>query len=202
MRRGKCDRSIRKILKPTVDALKKTDDRLSKILSKTRDLTRKCAKAINLIHNRRYALAKARIEDVRRGLQRIKQYDCMFMEKYLSSVEQEYTEASVLLSLVTGKPLPLPDELEVSYPAYMNGLADTVGELRREMLDALISGDLDKAEWMFDLMSCLYEVLSEIKLSSAVLPGFKGKVDVARRQVENARSELFFAKLTGRRRTR
>ncbi|MCD6549547.1 hypothetical protein J7K41_02450, partial [Candidatus Micrarchaeota archaeon] len=67
---------------------------------------------------------------------------------------------------------------------------------------ALISGDLDKAEWMFDLMSCLYEVLSEIKLSSAVLPGFKGKVDVARRQVENARSELFFAKLTDQRRTR
>ena len=41
---------------------------------------------------------------------------------------------------------PDPDELQVEYPAYLNGIGEAVGELRRHTLDTMRNGELKRAE--------------------------------------------------------
>ena len=58
------------------------------------------------------------------------------------------------------------------------------------MLESLKAGDTESAKYLFDSMSAIYESTLPIRFSSSLLPNFKRKQDVARAQVEQARSEL------------
>jgi len=111
-------------------------------------------------------------------------------EHLLSTPQQEYVEAKVLLLLIQGKKIPGFKKLGVPFERYLLGLLDCIGELRREMLEALKKGDRRRAERMFELMDGIYEALLPIRFSESLLPGFRRKQDVARAQVEQARSEL------------
>ena len=54
---------------------------------------------------------------------------------------------------------------------------------------------LFEAERYFELASGIYEELLPIRFSNSLLPNFRKKQDVARSQVEQARSELVRAKM-------
>jgi len=58
------------------------------------------------------------------------------------------------------------------------------------MLECLKRGDKKSAGRYFELMSGIYDELSPIRFSNSLLPNFRKKQDVARMQVEQARSEL------------
>jgi len=60
--------------------------------------------------------------------------------------QKEFAEGSILLALVTGKPAPAPDKLGVDSAAYLNGLGEAAGELRRYLLDSIRNGDLSRAK--------------------------------------------------------
>lgn len=69
---------------------------------------------------------------------------------FLHDAQKEYAEARTTIALTGDEPLPLPGELGVSDAAYLNGLAETVGELRRstDVARAIIErtrGDLTSA---------------------------------------------------------
>src|SRR5512133_1593515 len=44
---------------------------------------------------------------------------------------QELAEAAVVMSILKGEDLPDPEDINVPAPAYLLGLADAIGELRR-----------------------------------------------------------------------
>ena len=56
---------------------------------------------------------------------------------FLQDAEKEYAEALATRALVAGDPLPPPEDVGVGDAPYLNGLAETVGELRRHLLDVL-----------------------------------------------------------------
>ena len=60
----------------------------------------------------------------------------------ISTALQEYVEIKCLLALLEEQPLPSPRELGVEGIAFLNGLADCVGELRRALQIALRRGHL------------------------------------------------------------
>lgn len=164
-----------------------------KVLEQKRTLVRYCSKAIKEIHRRKIKEAKKLIKNVETGLKKMKRYKSEF-SSHIEHIEQEYAEAVLLLCVVEDKKCPIPETLKVSDISYLNGLLDAVGELRREMLDLLRDGKYEEAGRFFNAMEALYEAVESFQFSGSILPGFRRKQDVARRQIEQARSEILYAK--------
>jgi len=103
----------------------------------------------------------------------------------LYNASQEYAEASILLKLVKKGKYPNPSEIGVTSEAYVLGLADVVGELRRRTLGAINDGDVEAAERASQLMEDIYnELVSLNEHVFSVLPNLRHKCDVGRRLVE------------------
>jgi translin len=92
--------------------------------------------------------------------------------------------------MIETKKIPSQKELGVPDLAYLLGLLDAVGELKREMYECLRRKDKKGAELYFKLMEEIYDELLTLRFSNAVLPEFRHKQDAARHQIEQARGEL------------
>jgi len=107
----------------------------------------------------------------------------------VSAAHQEYAEAKIIFSLTEGGEFPDPEAVGVPITAYVLGLADVPGELRRRTLDALRTDDLDAAEDLLGTMERIY--LSLIAMEEAsLLKGLRRKTDIARGVIERTRSDV------------
>ena len=104
---------------------------------------------------------------------------------------QEYAEACVLLRLEEDGRFLTPDEVGVDSQAYLLGLADIVGELRRMVLNRLMAGDMAGAERRFRLMEEVYFGLSTLdEQVYSVVSGLRRKCDIARHLLELTGSDV------------
>ena len=108
----------------------------------------------------------------------------------LLDARKEYVEASVTLAFVTNAPIPGPDDLGVEPAEYLNGIAEAASELRREVLDRLRSGDVDRAEHLLATMDDVYSVLVTIDYPDAVTHGLRRTTDALRAVLERTRGDL------------
>lgn len=179
---------IRKQIAAVVRELKEREKEQDKILYSTRQIVRHCATAIKMLHNGEVASARKEIAAAQRmALPFAKTTSFSYL---LEPVWQEIAEARLLLAAVEGRELPGYKEMNMPFEPYLTGLCDFIGELRRQMLECLKKGDTKEANRYFGMMSFIYDELSVIRFSSSLLPNFRKKQDVARMQVEQARSEL------------
>jgi translin len=109
---------------------------------------------------------------------------------FLRDSQKEYAEGSLLLNLVTGKPVATPGELGVDSAAYLNGLGEAVGELRRYLLDSMRRGDLSRGEELLASMDDIYSVLVTIDFPDAITGGLRRTTDMVRGVLEKTRSDL------------
>ncbi len=176
-------------VKKAVSELTEREKRQDSILALQRECIRCCATAIKEVHagNLEAAAKQAKAAD-----ERIKAIASMDggLENVSEQAFQEYVEAMGLIAIAKGKPIPSAAELNCPTVAYLNGVADLVGELRRGLQIALHEGDKKKAQDNYALMEQIYEHLFTIRFSSSLIGGLRRKVDVARGQLEQARSEL------------
>jgi translin len=91
---------------------------------------------------------------------------------------------------VAGRPLPGPDELGVTLPAYLNGMAETIGEARRAVLDRLRRGEFGPAEGLLQSMDDLFDVLVSMDYPDAITANLRRPTDVARSIIEKTRGDL------------
>ena len=129
-------------------------------LSQSRELTRTCANTIRAVHRRDFEQARtllARAKELSDGLtQNLAPYPDLFYTGYVQDAQKEYVEANATLSLLSGSPMPPPQELGVAAAPFLNGLAETVGELRRYVLDKLRRGEIDGSEALLQMMDDIY----------------------------------------------
>ncbi len=109
---------------------------------------------------------------------------------FIHDAAKEYAEARLTAALGAGEPIPLPGDLGVETAAYLNGLGEAVGELRRRMLDLLRAGDLAAAEATLEAMDSVVEFLATIDYPDGMTGGLRRTTDVARALVERSRSDL------------
>lgn len=114
----------------------------------------------------------------------------VFFAGFLQDAEKEYAEACLTAGLVTGEPLPSPADLGVGIAPYLNGLAETVGEGRREVLDLLRRGEVAEAERMLAAMDEIYSVLVSVDYPDAITGNLRRSTDVARSILEKTRGDL------------
>ena len=75
-------------------------------------------------------------------------------------------------------------------PSYLNGLGETVGELRRHLLDRLRAGDVDHCERILIAMDDIYSVLVTVDYPDAVTGGLRRTTDAVRGILERTRGDL------------
>jgi translin len=103
---------------------------------------------------------------------------------------QEYAEAQTLLALVEKNHFISPEKLNIPAVPYVLGLADVIGELRRQALDALRAGDTKEAEHCLQVMEHIYVQLTSMNEAYMLVPGLRRKCDVARRIIEATRGDV------------
>jgi translin len=110
---------------------------------------------------------------------------------------QEAVEALLLGAIVVGGELPGPRDLGVEPEAYLLGLGDVVGEVRRLALDRLGREELAAAEAYLGLMQRLSDALMRFDTTRAIVQ-LKPKQDQARLLLERTRGEVVMGRLLSR----
>ncbi len=166
-------------------------------LAQCREVIRLASLTIRAIHRgerdtagRLLADGRARLRAVRAALA---DHPDIFHAGFVHDAEKEFAEAAVTVALVCGEPLPAPEDLAVEYAAYLNGLAEAVGELRRYLLDSLRHGDVEGCERYLHIMDEIYAVLVTIDYPDAITGGLRRSTDVARGILEKTRGDLTIA---------
>ncbi|HEY49504.1 MAG TPA: haloacid dehalogenase [Dehalococcoidia bacterium] len=173
------------------------DSAREKGLRLSRDSIRFSANAIRAVHRGEYDKArelinssKANVEEMNKSLA---QHGELFYGGFVHNAQKEYAEACITLALVSGKTLPEPDKLGISYAAYLNGLGEAAGELRRHLLDTLRDGKIDRCEEILEAMDDIYSLLVTIDFHDALTGGLRRTTDMVRGVLERTRGDFTIA---------
>jgi len=109
----------------------------------------------------------------------------------------EVAEAAILDALVKEQELPDPEHLGMPGTAYLLGMADTIGELRRFSLESLRRGNTSEAERYLDLMEELFLVIMRFDYPDAII-SIRRKQDIARSVLEKTRGDVSIAVMSER----
>lgn len=175
-------------------------------LRRSRELIRLCATAIRASHRGDTAgitagdtgndwtdaqamLAQAdAVADEMRAT--VADYPDLLHAGYTQDALKELVEAHATIALTRGDPLPDPETLAVSYPAYLNGMCEAASEMRRRCLDEMRRGDTDEAERLLGVMDGIYDVLMTFDFPDAITGGLRRRVDQLRGVLERTRGDL------------
>ncbi|MFC1875344.1 haloacid dehalogenase [Chloroflexota bacterium] len=165
-----------------------------KALPLCREAIRYSGNAIRAIHRQQFGQAGEMLKAAGRLLKEAEQNIATGSELrntgFLRDAQKEFAEGSITLALITGKKLPDPDELGTDYAAYLNGLGEAVGELRRYLLDSLRKGDRSRGEELLQAMDDIYSTLVTIDFPDAITGGLRRTTDMVRGVLERTRSDL------------
>ena len=107
----------------------------------------------------------------------------------MENAAQEFVEVQCLYNIMKGEDLPDPDTIQATYSAYLLGLCDVVGELRRGALDFILDGKAAKANEYLQHMDRIYDAIMSFDYPSALVP-IKKKQDMVRALIERTRGDL------------
>lgn len=165
-----------------------------KVLPLCREVIRYCSQAIRATHRQEFDQAKKLLESAHNLLNKMEQIimECSELAHagFIRDAQKEFAEGNITLALVTGKSLPSPDELGVDAAAYLNGLGEAAGELRRYLLDSMRRGDLSRGEELLAAMDDIYSVLVTMDFPDAITMGLRRTTDMVRGVLEKTRSDL------------
>ncbi|MEA4811029.1 MAG: haloacid dehalogenase [Anaerolineaceae bacterium] len=163
-------------------------------LARARELTRHSSLAIRAIHREDNSEADAELALVRSGAdalnQDLSQDPDLYYTGYTQDAIKEAVEAQLTVALIRGNKLPTPDELGVASPAYVNGLTETLGELRRRCLDLLRPGYNEEVERLLACMDDVFTELVTMDFPDAITDGLRRRTDLARGIIERTRADI------------
>jgi translin len=186
--------SVREAISRAVEMLRSREEARDEALGRARRARVLSKQAILHLHNLEPGEAEGKLVDAGRllgemGIHVAGHPEMEFYEA-VEAARQEYAEAQILYGLNTGAGYPSPAGLGVPETDYIMGLADVPGELRRQTLDHLRAGDLERAEANMAEMENIYMSLVEAEEASLLLKGLRRKLDVARTVNERTRAEI------------
>ena len=180
-------------MKRGAEELRLRDKALDKVMERARRARILSKQAILRIHSGETVEAGKRLEE---ASDLISEMDTVIEEHpelgrfdQVSAAKQEFSEASIMMGLTESGEFPDPTALGVPMTAYLLGLGDVPGELRRQALDALRGGDIETAEARLSTMEEIF--LSLVTMEEVpLLKGMRRKLDIARGVIERTRSEV------------
>ena len=166
-------------------------------LAACREALRHSANAIRAVHRVDFAGGEELIAQanalLKEAAEALKGHPDIFYAGFVHNAQKEFAEACLTLALVSGRELPTPESLGVEYPAYLNGMGEAVGEMRRHLLDSLRSGDVEHCEECLAAMDDIYGVLVTFDYPDAMTGGLRHTTDAVRGILERTRGDLTLA---------
>jgi translin len=169
-----------------------------KALRLSREIIRYSATTIRAVHRQEKVNAEKLLSSAQALLKELtdnvlKNNNELAYAGFVHDAQKELAEASCTLAIVSGKPLPQPETLGVSYAAYLNGLGEAVGELRRYILDSLRRNDLSRCEELLGIMDDIYSVIMTMDFPDGITYGLRRTSDAIRGILERTRGDLTLA---------
>jgi len=187
--------SLESIIDEVREKLDKRDEARERIFELTRNAVRLSASAIKAIHRHEFDLAEDNISKIRKTLSEVvdslTDVPELLHSGMVNTAFQEYTEAALLMILTKESRYAPPEEISVPFfDAYVLGLADLIGELRRSALDSVCSEDVEQAVSILGKMDEVLSNLITLDYPEAIIPGLRHKCDIARSLVEKTRGDI------------
>ena len=166
-------------------------------LTVSREVIRLSANAIRAVHRGQFDEAREMVE---RGAARLKDTEPIrrenpeiFFAGFLNDARKEFSEANITLAVISGNPIPTPEQLGLDPSSYLNGMAEVIGEVRRYILDALRRDSFDGCQEMMDVMDEIYGILVTVDFPEGVTGGLRHSTDQMRGVLERTRGDLTMA---------
>jgi translin len=163
----------------------------------SRDLVRTCANSIRAVHRHEFAAAERLVAEAHALNAQIcaalAEHSDLYWAGYVQDAQKELVEACCTLALVQCAPLPDPEAMRIAPAAFLNGLGEAVGELRRFVLDLLRRGDASRCERLLAAMDDIYGLLVTLDYPDALTGGLRRTTDNTRGILEKTRGDLTLA---------
>lgn len=163
-------------------------------LRRSRQLIRHCANSIRATHRDDFSDAQSLLATGRDSAAEMvadtRHYPDLYYAGYTQDALKELAEAHITYALVTGDDLPTPEDLGVEPAAYLKGLAEAAGEMRRYVLDRLRRGDVSTGERILAVMDDIYTQLITVDFPDAITGGLRRNTDMVRGVLERTRGDL------------
>lgn len=159
-----------------------------------REAIRHSAAAIRAVHRGEFDQTRSSLDTAYGALMEaaevLAEHSELLNGGFVHDAQKEYAEGCITLALALNDKLPEPEALGVGYAAYLHGLAEAVGEMRRYLLDTIRSGDLSRCEEILSSMDDIYSVLVAMDFTDALTHGLRRATDVTRGILEKTRGDL------------
>ena len=170
------------------------NDVRDKALHQSRMLIRHCSHAIRAGHRNAWDEAEQLLDEASAEARQLQEmlapYPELYHAGYTQDALKEWVEARLTLALLGERALPAPEEMDVPYSTFLNGLCEAASELRRRCLDVMRRGEMAEAERLLATMDAVYEVLMGFGYPNAITGGLRRRVDQLRGVLERTRGDL------------
>jgi translin len=165
-----------------------------KALRSCRRVIRYSADAIRAVHRQEHDKAKQLLDSahelVRELNHDLASHGKLLHSGFIHDAQKEFAEGYITSALIAGKDLPKPGTLGVSNAAYLDGLGESVGELRRYILDSLRRDDFSRCEELLTIMDEIYGILITMDFPELLAHGLRRTTDTLRGITERTRGDL------------
>lgn len=185
---------IEEVAALALDEFRRKHELREQAIRASREVVRASANAIRAVHRGDLAQARELVEAagalVRETRETLADDPDLYFTGYTQDAQKEYAEARAALAFIAPDDLPLPAEVGVETPAYLNGLAEAASELRRYILDSLRRGDDSRVEELMTTMDDVYNILVAMDFPDALTSGLRRTTDQLRGVLERTRGDL------------
>jgi len=173
------------------------DEAREKALRSCRQIIRYSADAIRAVHRQEHGKAKSLLDSAYELLQELSHdlgsHGRLLHSGFVHDAQKELAEGYITLALIAGDDLPKPEMLGVCHAAYLDALGESVGELRRYILDSLRRGDFSRCEELLTVMDEIYGILISMDFPELLAHGLRRTTDAVRSIIERTRGDLTVA---------
>lgn len=163
-------------------------------LSASRSAIRSCGNAIRAMHRYDFDAAQGLLGEAQSHVDQARgalaDHPDMLHAGFVHDAEKELAEARITYALVTGAAMPSLEDVGVPAAAFLKGMAESIGEIRRHLLDLMRRGELKRCEELLTSMDDLYFVLVSMDYPDGITFGLRRLTDVARSIIERTRGDF------------
>jgi translin len=174
-------------LKSIHDELQSIESRREQLIKESRDIIILCSQSIISLHQGNIQESQLKLDKAKNLYLSLKTLAQDDLSRYLSMSEQELVEANLLMNIVKNESLLGIDDIGVSSQAYLFGILDGIGEIKRMVYDMVRYGRYDKAESLFIVMQEIYNAVYPFSIYDNIVNGIRKKLDVCKILIENTR---------------
>ena len=192
------DNRIQAVGEQVIRALEAKYQARERALAGSRATIRNCAHSIRASHRGELDTARSLrgeagglVAGTRDDL--IGEHPDIYWTGYVQDAQKEYSEANIVYAVIAGEDIPTPEQLGVEPAAYLNGLGEAAGEMRRFVLDRIRHGEAERCEQVLDTMEDIYSLLVTVDFPDAITNGLRRTTDMVRGVLERTRGDVTFA---------